>query len=192
MHACFGCMAAIDHLDNAIYRSHREAIAKVIGGTVEHVAIVNNASMGGVIVAQRVGRDILARSAKATSSSSGADDDDASVPTHNASPVHVVLLSVCYNAYKKIFEHYCQGAGAQLVYVDVPFPLQSRQQIIDAYRSTIEALPHGSVRLAVIDHISSNPSFVVPVKELVALSRRLAVEEVSFKHTNRERESASV
>lgn len=84
-----------------------------------------------------------------------------------------VMLHYAYGAVKKSVEAYVTRSGGRVIEVKMPFPVVSEEQIVCAFR---EALVEGKsggrkVRLAVIDHITSMPSVVIPVKKLVKMCR---------------------
>lgn len=62
----------------------------------------------------------------------------------------------------------------------MPFPISSNEQIISEFRRALEnGKSNGhKVRLAVIDHITSMPSVVIPVKELVEICRKEGVDHI--------------
>lgn len=62
----------------------------------------------------------------------------------------------------------------------MPFPISSNEQIISEFRRALEdGKSNGhKVRLAVIDHITSMPSVVIPVKELVEICRNEGVDHI--------------
>ncbi|KAJ7973204.1 L-cysteine desulfhydrase [Quillaja saponaria] len=91
-----------------------------------------------------------------------------------------VLLRYSYGAVKKSIEAYFSRAGGEVLEVQLPFPVNSNDEIIDELRKTLErAKCNGRrVRLAVIDHITSMPSMVMPVKEMVKICREEGVDQV--------------
>ncbi|MCO5568417.1 hypothetical protein L7F22_022116 [Adiantum nelumboides] len=92
----------------------------------------------------------------------------------------VLALNFSYGSVKKALKAYLLRAGACLIEVQLPFPVTSSEEILAAFRSTLQQAKRESqrVRLALIDHITSMPSVVLPIKELVSLCRREGVDEV--------------
>ncbi|CAI0552027.1 unnamed protein product [Linum tenue] len=91
-----------------------------------------------------------------------------------------VMLHYAYGAVKKSVEAYITRAGGHVIEVDLPFPVKSEDEIITEFR---KALAKGKsegrkVRIAVIDHVTSMPAVVIPVKELVKICREEGVEQV--------------
>ncbi|XP_022744955.1 probable L-cysteine desulfhydrase, chloroplastic [Durio zibethinus] len=91
-----------------------------------------------------------------------------------------VMLHYAYGAVKKSVEAYVTRAGGYVIEVPLPFPVNSVVEIVQEFR---EALMRGKqngrrVRLAVIDHVTSMPSVVIPVKELVRICREEGVDQI--------------
>eukprot|EP00897_Mesotaenium_endlicherianum_P008909 jgi/Mesen1/8046/ME000043S07427 len=85
----------------------------------------------------------------------------------------VLLLDCAYGAIRKCFEHYTCRAGAQVLTLPVPFPVSSADEIVDSLRQVLEEFggrrDGRKICLAVLDHVTSLPSVVLPIRRLVAL-----------------------
>ncbi|TKY52350.1 L-cysteine desulfhydrase [Spatholobus suberectus] len=92
----------------------------------------------------------------------------------------VLMLHYAYGAVKKAIEAYVARAGGAVVEVPLPFPVTSDHDVVREFRKAVEkGKSRGNrIRLAVIDHVTSMPSVVIPVKELVAICREEGVEQV--------------
>lgn len=92
----------------------------------------------------------------------------------------IVILHYAYGAVKESIHAYVSRAGAYVIEVDLPFPVQSDDQIIHEFRRALEKGKANGRRvcLSVIDHITSMPTVVIPVKELVRICREEGVEQV--------------
>ena len=93
----------------------------------------------------------------------------------------VVLLHYAYGSVKQSAHVYVARAGATVVEVPLPFPVKSEEEIVKEFRKALEEASGGGtrkVRLAVIDHITSMPSVVIPVKRLTRICREFGVEQV--------------
>ncbi|KAK7269476.1 hypothetical protein RIF29_22204 [Crotalaria pallida] len=92
----------------------------------------------------------------------------------------VVVLHYAYGAVKKSIEAYVARAGGKVIEVPLPFPVKSNDEIVREFRSALERGRSGGkrIRLAVIDHVTSMPSVVIPVKELVKICREEGVDQV--------------
>ncbi|MBA0742558.1 hypothetical protein Gogos_015606 [Gossypium gossypioides] len=91
-----------------------------------------------------------------------------------------VMLHYAYGSVKKSVEAYVTRAGGYVIEVPLPFPVSSLDEIVKEFR---QALRRGKqngrkVRLAVIDHVTSMPTVVIPVKELVTICREEGVDQV--------------
>lgn len=147
-------------LQQGLLRS-RTAVGSLIGAAdVSEVSLVDNATTAAAIVMQHA----------AWSFAEGRfGRGDAAVMLHYA-----------YGAVKKSIQAYVARAGATVVEVPLPFPVSSADDIIAEFRAALDIAKAGGrrVRLAVIDHITSMPSVVIPVKELVAICRQEGVGSV--------------
>ncbi|KAK9073781.1 hypothetical protein SSX86_006375 [Deinandra increscens subsp. villosa] len=147
-----------NHLKPSILRS-RQAIKTLINaGHVDEISIVDNATTGAAIVLQHV---------KWCFFQSKFNPGDTAVMLHYA-----------YGAVKKSVEAYVTRAGGHVIEVNMPFPIASDDDIITAFKNALELgkSDNRKVRLAVIDHITSMPSVVIPVKELVKMCRDEGVD----------------
>ncbi|KAG0463117.1 hypothetical protein HPP92_021593 [Vanilla planifolia] len=92
----------------------------------------------------------------------------------------VVMLHYAYGSVKKSIHAYVSRAGGHVIEVPLPLPVASDDEIISEFRKAL-ALGKSNgrrVRLAVIDHITSMPCVVIPVKELTRICREEGVDQV--------------
>ena len=91
----------------------------------------------------------------------------------------VIRLDIAYGAVKKMCDWLCATTRAALIVVDVDFADVTADAIVRAVERKLEALPPMSaanaVRLAVIDHISSNTALLLPIERIIALCREHGV-----------------
>ncbi|CAH2044495.1 unnamed protein product [Thlaspi arvense] len=92
----------------------------------------------------------------------------------------VVMLHYAYGSVKKSVEAYVTRSGGQVIEVQLPFPVISADEIVGRFRNALESGKANGrrVRLALIDHVTSMPSVVIPVKELVKICREEGVDQV--------------
>lgn len=92
----------------------------------------------------------------------------------------VVMLHYAYGAVKKSIQAYVERAGGHVIEVHLPFPVSSSEEIVVEFKKALDLgkLDGRRVRLAVIDHITSMPSVVIPVKELTKICREEGVDQV--------------
>ncbi|GMN44122.1 hypothetical protein TIFTF001_013316 [Ficus carica] len=92
----------------------------------------------------------------------------------------VLMLHYAYGSVKKSIEAYVTRAGGHVIEVPLPFPVNSEEEIISEFKKALErGKANGrKIRLAVIDHVTSMPCVVIPVKELVKICREEGVEQV--------------
>lgn len=150
-----------DVLQPSILRS-RQVIRSIINAEyVEEVSIVDNATTAAAIVFQHVQRAFY----------EGVYEKGDSI----------VMLHYAYGSVKKSAQAYVARAGGNVVEVPLPFPVKSEEEVVDQFRKALEVARDGGrrkVRLAVIDHITSMPSVVIPVKRLTKICREEGVEQV--------------
>ena len=106
----------------------------------------------------------------------GADLDDLVLVPNATAGVNSVLRSLEfgsgdellvtdheYNACRNVLDYVAGRAGAKVVTAEVPFPLHSEQQIIDAVLGKVTE----RTRLLLIDHVSSQTALVFPLAKIV-------------------------
>eukprot|EP00038_Savillea_parva_P021294 m.34110 g.34110 ORF g.34110 m.34110 type:complete len:475 (+) comp5103_c0_seq1:217-1641(+) len=74
----------------------------------------------------------------------------------------VLSLSVGYSSVRKMLDIRCQSRGVRHVTVNVPMPVASSDQIVEAVQQAIGP----RTRFAVFDHVTSNTALVLPVAQL--------------------------
>ncbi len=76
----------------------------------------------------------------------------------------ILVLDHGYGACTNAARYVCEKVGANLVVVDVPFPLDDPSEVTDAILATITE----RTVLAVIDHVTSPTALVLPIAEIVS------------------------
>eukprot|EP00948_MAST-09A_sp_MAST-9A-sp1_P004080 g4080.t1 len=165
----------------------------------ERLVIIDNVTTATMVVVNYVLDHVLREEAKrkrditlTTTSSSGGNRIGDNIE-------YVILVSVhSYNAVKLAFASlaYRLPECFRIEVVKTPFPVQSEADVIKAYQQKLASVFSGVVKantnstsptttkqkttkpfktivplLAVLDHISSLPSYIFPVKEIVALCK---------------------
>lgn len=115
----------------------RHALAGFLRADAEGIAFVQNATTGVNTVLQRIPL---------------APGDE------------VLCTDQEYNASRNALVFAAERAGARVVVVPVPFPLEGPQQVVDAVLAGVT----DRTRLLLIDHITSQTGMILPVAELVA------------------------
>ncbi|KAI3445481.1 hypothetical protein Pfo_002146 [Paulownia fortunei] len=92
----------------------------------------------------------------------------------------VLILHYAYGAVKKSVQAYISRAGGHVIEVHLPFPVKSSSEIVSEFQKALQmGKANGrKIRLAVIDHITSMPCVIVPVKELVRMCRDEGVDRI--------------
>ncbi|KAG2697848.1 hypothetical protein I3843_07G123800 [Carya illinoinensis] len=124
---------------------------------IDEVSLVDNATTAAAIVLQQIGRRF----------------------SHHQNDA-VVMFSCAFPAVKKSIQAYVTHAGGSVIEVDLPFPVKSNTEVITEFRKGLSKAKSGGrkVRLAIIDHITSMPSVLIPVRELVKICREEGVDQV--------------
>lgn len=79
----------------------------------------------------------------------------------------ILINSQTYNAVKNAVLHICKRTGATPIWVDLPFPIQSGEQILANFTGGLSS----RTRLALIDHVTSQTATIMPVAEMAAAAR---------------------
>jgi isopenicillin-N epimerase len=69
-----------------------------------------------------------------------------------------------YNACRNVLDYIASRSGARVRTIDVPFPIRSPQEVIDAVMRNVTS----ATRLLLIDHITSQTALIIPVQQIVA------------------------
>jgi isopenicillin-N epimerase len=120
----------------------RATLAKFVGADPAAIAFVLNATAGVNAVLRSLDLD---------------RHDELLVTTHE------------YNASRNALEYVAGLAGAKVVAIDVPFPIQSSDEIVERVLAAVS----DRTRLLLIDHITSQTGLIFPIGKVIAeLNRR--------------------
>ncbi|KAL5723624.1 L-cysteine desulfidase [Ranunculus cassubicifolius] len=149
-----------NHLKKGIIESRTLIKDMINADDVDEVSIVHNATTAAAIVLQQIGWAFT---------EGRFQKGDAAVMLHYA-----------YGAVKKSIQAYVTRSGGEVIEVQLPFPVNSNDEIVYEFKKALEEGKSNGrkVRLAVIDHITSMPCVVIPVKELVQLCRKEGVDQI--------------
>jgi isopenicillin-N epimerase len=114
----------------------RNALAEFLGADSGNLAFVTNATTGVNAVARSLDFQ-------------GGDE--------------ILTTSLDYNACRNVLMEISRTTGAKVVVADVPFPLESADEVVDAILAAVTP----RTRLAMIDHVTSNTGLVFPVERIV-------------------------
>lgn len=125
--------------------SARAALARFIGASPDDLAFVTNATAG---------VNAVLRSHRFSAG------DELLVTTHE------------YNASRNILDYVGARSGANVVVVDVPFPIASPDVVVERVLNAVNA----KTRLLLIDHVTSQTGLVFPIEQLVREMHARGVE----------------
>ena len=77
-----------------------------------------------------------------------------------------------YNACRNALNFVAERSGARVVVANVPFPLQAKEEVVEAVLSRVTS----RTQLALLDHVTSQTGLVLPIQTLVRKLADLGVE----------------
>lgn len=77
-----------------------------------------------------------------------------------------------YNACRNALDFVAARSGAQVVVADIPLPLQSPDQVIEAVIAKISP----KTRLALLDHVTSQTGLVMPIQRLISELKQRGID----------------
>ena len=88
-------------------------------------------------------------------------------------PDDVVLTTDnAYNACRNAVEYFARRAGARVVVVRIPLPISDPEEVLER----ILAAATGKVKIALIDHVTSQTGLVFPIERIVAALKERGIE----------------
>lgn len=114
----------------------RSELAKFVGADIEDLVFVNNATTG---------VNAVLRSLKFS------EADELLVTNHE------------YNACRNALDFVASRSGARVVVANIPFPIESPQQVIEAVLANVSS----KTRLLLLDHVTSQTGLIFPIQQLV-------------------------
>ena len=83
----------------------------------------------------------------------------------------IITLSHVYGAVHNALRFVCRRTGARLRVLDLPFPIEDEEQVLDVLASGLT----DGVKFAVLDHITSATGLVLPIQRMVDLCKNRGV-----------------
>jgi isopenicillin-N epimerase len=114
----------------------RSRLAEFVGADIQDLVFVNNATTGVNSVLRSL---------------AFSDEDEILTTNHE------------YNACRNALDFIASRTGARIVIAQIPFPIDSPQQVIAAVMKRVSA----KTRLALLDHITSQTGLIFPIQQLV-------------------------
>ncbi|CAD5125164.1 DgyrCDS13407 [Dimorphilus gyrociliatus] len=85
----------------------------------------------------------------------------------------ILLNNFSYSSIKNIAKQQSETLGAIVHSLDIKFPIPTKEEIVRQYTEYMDA--HPGIKVAIIDHISSIPSILFPLKELTTECRNRSI-----------------
>jgi len=123
----------------------RSQLAEFVGADIQDLVFVNNATTGVNSVLRSL--------------SFSAEDE-------------ILTTNHEYNACRNALDFIASRTGARIVIANIPFPIDSPQQIIAAVIERVSP----KTRLALLDHITSQTGLIFPIQQLVKELQQLGVD----------------
>lgn len=115
----------------------------------------------------------------------GAESDDLVFVANATAGVNTVLRSLRfepgdellvsnheYNACRNVIHFAAEQWGAKVVTIDIPFPVESEDDVVDAVMGCVSA----KTRLLLIDHVTSQTGLVLPIKRIIDLLNERGID----------------
>lgn len=115
----------------------------------------------------------------------GADSQDLVFVPNATTGVNAVLRSLTfsptdellttnqeYNACRNALNFVAERSGAKIVVADVPYPIESAQQVIDSVLAAVSE----RTRLVLIDHVTSQTGLILPIAPLIQFFRDRGID----------------
>ncbi|VXD17572.1 aminotransferase class V-fold PLP-dependent enzyme [Planktothrix paucivesiculata] len=77
-----------------------------------------------------------------------------------------------YNACRNVLDFVASRTGAKIIIADIPFPIHSSEQIIDAVMAKVSP----RTKLVLIDHITSQTGLIFPIQEIIKKLNNLGID----------------
>lgn len=133
----------------------------------------------------RQGSTLLALAREAVGKFVGTRGDDLAFVTNATGGINAVLRSIevnhgdellttnhVYNGIRQTLRYIANRVEAKYIEIDIPLPIQSNDQIVQAIARAIT----DRTRILVIDHITSETAIVFPIKQIVDLCHEKDIE----------------
>ncbi|MEY3328913.1 MAG: hypothetical protein RLZZ115_1796 [Cyanobacteriota bacterium] len=77
-----------------------------------------------------------------------------------------------YNACRNVLDFVASRTGAKIIIADIPFPVASSEEIIDAIMAKVSP----RTKLVLIDHITSQTGLIFPIQEIIKKLTHLGID----------------
>ncbi|HEY9863863.1 MAG TPA: aminotransferase class V-fold PLP-dependent enzyme [Candidatus Obscuribacterales bacterium] len=87
-------------------------------------------------------------------------------------PDELLTTSHEYNACRNVLDFVASRTGAKIIIADIPFPVHSSEQIIDAIMEKVSP----RTKLVLIDHITSQTGLIFPIQAIIKKLTHLGID----------------
>jgi isopenicillin-N epimerase len=84
----------------------------------------------------------------------------------------ILTTSLDYNACRNVLVETARMSRARLIVADIPFPLRSTEDVIDAVLARVTQ----RTRIALVDHVTSDAGMILPIRRLISELDKRGVE----------------
>ncbi|MBD2463323.1 aminotransferase class V-fold PLP-dependent enzyme [Oscillatoria sp. FACHB-1407] len=135
----------VEDVYESLLDASRQALADFVGTQPDHLVFVPNATTGVNTVLRSLSLQ----------------------PTDE-----LLVTNLEYNASRNALNVAAERTGAQVVVAEIPFPLESSQQVIDAVLARVS----DRTRLVLLDHVTSQTALILPLQPLIQTLNERGIE----------------
>lgn len=129
-------------------RRVEESIADYLGVRSKNICVLENATVATSTIAQRWGHQLQQTKRQANKT--------------------ILIFNHAYGACKHSLKRHCEPHGGKIVEVDLPFPIFDKSEALNEIERGLKA---NRPQYCFLDHITSQPAMVLPIKEMIELCK---------------------
>ena len=134
-----------------------QCIADYLGVHSKNICVLENATVATSTIAQRWGHQLQQKKSKANKT--------------------ILIFNHIYGACKYSLKRHCEPHGGKIIEVDLPFPIYDKNEALNEIEKTL--MTH-TPQYCFLDHITSQPAIVLPIKEIIELCKTYASTNVEI------------
>ena len=133
------------------------SIANYLNVESDNISIVENATVATSTIAQRWASQMQKKKSKTNKT--------------------IMIFNHIYGACKYSLKHHCEPFGGKIIEVNIPFPIHDKNEVLRQVEMTL--MEH-TPQYCFLDHITSQPAIVLPIKEIIEMCRTYASTNVEI------------